>query len=339
MKEEQYYKLINRFLAGEASEKEGQQLDDWLNAAPENQKLFDEIEKIWQGAEAQQPDSKMSFEQFWQIIDSKLGISASESNARILSMDKPKFDSLKRTFWQQPSRWMAAAAVLIVILGAAILFQLSEPGQMIHTTQNAEQKEINLPDGSIVRLNAASEIRFTENFTESERFIDLKGQAFFDVQRDGRPFIVQTQNAQIQVLGTSFDVWARDASTKVIVKEGSVKFLSREASEETAITLTANESSVCDGNLPPENPRKVDAQQVIGWLENRMVFSQTAMKEVVAELVRSFDAVIEMSNPEIRNLTLTGAFQDQTMDEILSSICLTLNLTFERRGNIYYISQ
>lgn len=118
----------------------------------------------------------------------------------------------------------AAAAVLLLIIASIFIFLNSEPDWIVHTTGYQETREIGLPDGSTVVLNASSELKWMSDFEKSEeRLVELRGEGFFDVvHMDGKGFTVRTGSVDVKVLGTQFNLETRRDYTTVFLKEGKV---------------------------------------------------------------------------------------------------------------------
>jgi len=156
---------------------------------------------------------------------------------------------------------------------------------------------------------------------------------------DNRSFTVRTENAAVKVLGTKFNVKSRMNKTSVYVKNGVVSVQNVLGDSTKRVILHKNESSVCVDNQPPLQPVVVDSAMVPGWLENKFVFHKTPLKEIIEELQNSFDKKIILKDDKLGKLTVTGVFEQQDIESILSSICLTLNLNYSLSGGTYYISK
>ena len=343
MDKNQQYILINRFLTGDISESENNQLQHWLQESIENQKIFDEVEKIWCKINTPEPETIPPFEEFWGNLNNQLETSGQKQKASVLSLKKVSSNNNLLSLFggQIKIVAIAAAAMLILLIGGYGLYQkiFKATNFQIYVTQNRERAEHRLPDGTKVILNSASEIKFAKDLLDSVRTIQLTGQAFFEVIPDGRPFFVQTKNAQVQVLGTGFDVRARDLRTCVIVKHGKVALLSSKLPLDSGVVLTTNEMSICQENESPTPPKPVDAEYILGWLEDRIVFENTPVKEIAGELQRIYDVKIKIEVAVSNELTISGEFEQEPVDEILSSICLAMDLKYYYKNGVYLISQ
>ncbi len=330
--------LLSRYFAGEATAEERAQVEAWRRASSENRKVFAEFEKIWQNASSEKLPHAPDVDQSWMELAAKLGLPREQSPARILEMKKPPKETPRRFSWSDRYVW-AAAAVLLLALGMFLYRGLQDAsGLKKVVAAYGEQENIRLPDGSTVRLNSGSEIQFSKSSFDSARSVIIFGEAYFEVTRDNRPFIVSTENAQIKVLGTKFGIWSRHDETRVTVREGRVSLHALKAPPETAVELAPNQMSMCRQQQPPESPRTVDAGQLLAWLEGKIVFDQTPLVEVIAELQRVYNVSIELSNPALGQSTITGSFQNKSIESVLASICLTLNLQYKKDAGKYVIS-
>jgi len=328
---------FSRYFAGEASAEERAQIEAWRNAAPENQRLFAGLQKLWQNAAEKSPRLP-NVDQAWAELSARLGLPQEQAPAKILEMKKPAPVLARKSFWSDGYRW---AAAVVLLLGLATLVD-----QFFYTTnslrsviaQNGRRESIDLPDGSLVQLNSGSEIRFYENFSDSARFVTLSGEAYFAVTHDARPFYVNTGNAQVRVLGTKFGIRSRNDETRVTVREGRVSLRGLKAAA-IAVELTANQTSVCSQQSAPTSPRRIDAGEALSWLEGRIVFDQTPLSEVVAELQRVYNVAIALANPALGENTITGSFHDKPIESVLASICLTVNLQYKNEGNRFVIAE
>lgn len=125
-------------------------------------------------------------------------------------------------------KWSIAAGMLIIVgfISFLLINQIPVKETMSYQTGYGETLEVNLPDGSLVTLNANSKINWDNHWQEKgERRVELEGEAFFSVQHteDDQKFYVETRDLLVEVLGTSFNVDSRQESTQVYLEEGKVQ--------------------------------------------------------------------------------------------------------------------
>lgn len=214
--------------------------------------------------------------------------------------------------------WVAAAAAAAVALIALVIFPSSESTLTNWQTASAETQSISLPDGSEVMLNAGSQLATKGNW-EKERRVELAGSALFSVEK-GNPFIVETDQGEVQVLGTSFEVVADEESYVVKCFEGTVAVHS--AGLETD-TLTAGEGVRLVEGAWVALPAKGSSPQ---WLTGIMAFENAPIREVLNAFERQFGITVEYQGDERK---YTGAFPNSDPTEALEMILQPMRLEIE----------
>lgn len=212
----------------------------------------------------------------------------------------------------------AAAVVLLCLL--TWHYVINNPIETITIRTLAETKSIKLPDGTQIKLNRYSSLTFPKSFSDKERVVSLEGEAYFEVSKDAkRPFTVQTQEINVQVLGTHFnvDAYPNSPTTKTTLLEGSVKVYNHQKTVETILkpnecaTYSAANGLVCQ-SLSSE------AKDVIAWQENKLIFTEMPVGEIMNELSHTFNTQIKVSNLKLYDYRLSARFEQQeTLTEIL----------------------
>ena len=220
-------------------------------------------------------------------------------------------------------KFLRVAAVIAVLL-AGSYFYLSTLDATI-STEYAQHSEVTLPDNSEVFLNADSEISFSEKNWDEKRDISLKGEAFFKVAK-GKKFTVTTDQGQVAVLGTQFNVESREDFFEVTCYEGLVS-VTHNGKE---IKLPAGNSFVMvqGQQLNPGQPETAQPN----WMDNESSFENIPLEYVFAELERQFDLKVQTDNVDI-NLRFTGTFSNTDLNMALKSISSPSKLRFNLEGN------
>ena len=323
--------LILRSFSEDISEKDQKLLALWLSESAENREYYDKLKVLWSSIKTPVPGSIPDFEDFWFQFEPKLSYEINKAN-QTENFEHRSF--ISKIFGKKSyAIGGAISAASLVLLACFYIFIFNKPRMLYYSTANAQQIEVELPDGSKVKLNSGSRISFPDKFADS-RDIELNGEAYFSVTKTGVPFIVHTSNASVQVKGTKFNVKARDNKTGVTVTEGAVLLKSSNQANTAQVLLHAGESSVCENNNPPE--KSVITNQ-IPWLNNTLYFENATLKEISGELTRRFNTEIRISDSEIESMKLTGEFRQQNIDEILKTICLSLNLKYKYEGRSYLL--
>ena len=234
---------------------------------------------------------------------------------------------------------LAAGGVAVAALVLAAVF-LGPGGGPVRApdfaTRIAEIRDVPLPDGSVVTLGARSAIDVA--FTEQERHVTLAaGQAFFAVERDAsRPFIVTVGETRVRVVGTQFDVRRGEATVQVAVLEGVVE-VSQEPDDgpadnahEPKRVLTAGQEVVASlaGALAPA--RQIKVAEPGAWRQGRLVYVNTALREVVADANRYSQARIEFADEAVGDLMISATFRAGEIDQVVASLTRILAIQVQR---------
>lgn len=197
-------------------------------------------------------------------------------------------------------------------------------------TSYGERKTIFLPDGTELVLNSCSKVRYPNRFIDNERRIEFEGEGYFQVERNEKhPFIVNTSNFDVLVLGTSFNVksYSTDELVSVNVESGKVQVNMPEA----MMRLKANEQ-VCI-NTKTGNFQKMEIEtDVAQWQEGTLYFNQTPIHDVAKELERIYNCTIVFADGEFTNL-ITGKHENKSLEDVLSSLEYVSGIHYKKEGN------
>jgi ferric-dicitrate binding protein FerR (iron transport regulator) len=313
----------------------------FLNGEPEisdpsNQEAEDMIEltSVWEAAGTSFSNSKANPSQAWSNLQKELN----------LPKHKFKIELFK-------SRILKYAAMILMTFAVGFatyeivktpVKRLDIPLSMAVATTEAHPLKltiITLPDGSVVKLNASTRIEYPVHFAAKIRKVKLSGEAFFEVTRDTlHPFIIETENASVEVLGTSFNVSAYPNAemVEVNVKTGIVK-----------LTQHINGSSVHKSALLPAGKRgwvniKEDSigQDMIlspnysAWITKELIFQRTPLVQAFGILENTYHVKISMENPGIGKIPYTANFYpNQKLDYIIEVIARTHKLKVKRKAD------
>ncbi|WP_026452341.1 FecR family protein [Aequorivita capsosiphonis] len=180
--------------------------------------------------------------------------------------------------------------------------------------------KLKLSDGSRVVLNAGSELKYPVNFIKDEnRSVFLNGEAYFEVAKDdAHPFIVNTEDMDVEVLGTHFNVtsYTDDQKTFTVLVEGKVAAHDKLDANDTK-TLNPNEKAFFEnGKLQVE---KVNVTKYIAWVQGELIFVDDSFKVIANKLERKFNVKIENNYAELAEINITATFTNETIEEVLST--------------------
>lgn len=189
---------------------------------------------------------------------------------------------------------------------------------------------IRLDDGTKVWVNAESKLRYPVHFLGDERHVKIQGEAYFEVTPDHRPFIVETELGQIQVLGTVFAVKAYPESKEVLTTlvKGSVRF-----SGTQSVKLQPGEQAVASTSGMILK-RQVRIDEYIGWKESIYVFRQKRLEEIMVDLARWYNVSIFYEQQELRDITFSGSVKRYvTIDVFLRALGRTQDISYRKNGD------
>lgn len=216
--------------------------------------------------------------------------------------------------------------------------QIATTGKTVEEVVHFTRKDfIRLPDGSSVLLNDDSELTYHTSFGDSTREVTLRGEAFFDiVHNPEKPFVVHTGDITTRVLGTAFNINARDKQVMVTVERGLVKVADR---KQTLSLVHPSEKLVVNTIHHRFEKTEIKLTEEIAWKSESLVFDNISLKQVVGLLKTHFGADIRIDNPAIENCRVSAWFLDnESLDEILEMICQVRQARYTRTGDAISIS-
>ena len=228
---------------------------------------------------------------------------------------------------------IAASLIFIVCFGFYLL--KDQLFYDFHTTSFGMTKNVLLPDGSEITLNANSSLKVPKDLaTDQVREVWLDGEAFFSVvKRPGKiRFLVHTTNLDVEVLGTKFNVNNRRGKTEVVLSEGKVKLVSLDNTSDPVI-MKPGEFVSLSGKDAAFQKKKVEPENFTAWQSNKLVFEDTPLK-VVAEKIQDYYGVdVVIVNDDVALKLLTGTLPNNDIGVVLRSLETSHNLKIARDGN------
>jgi transmembrane sensor len=251
-----------------------------------------------------------------------------ELEQKMESMEAPA-----KTVYLRPRISIAAAAVLILLVGISVFMQLYTKTLSISPGQHGS---IYLPDKSQVKINAQSTLSYKPMLWVFSRRVKFEGEAYFEIQK-GKRFIVASDVGRTTVLGTSFNIYSRNDQYQVTCISGTVKV--EEKTYDSEVVLNAGQQAKLDLRGALQVSSGINAEQTLSWMSNRFSFTSVPVKQVFEEVARQYDITISLQKDIDK--TYTGTFnKSKSPDTVLDLVCRPLNLTFIRKSrNEYFISR
>jgi len=301
---------LARLQRDDVTERDGLEFEAWLAATPANRSAYRRALAIWH-----------EFETCADEVLAELAVHAR----------RPPVRRAPTRRWLMVGGGSAIAAGLAV---AVLPSLLAPPAPQTYATGKGQRRRITLADGSIVDLNA--ETRLDVSFTRSERRVVLAdGQAIFDVTHDKRrPFAVEASDQIVRVVGTQFDVRNRQGDLRVTVAEGKVQVRPAvSGGSARAFVLTPGQRLEI-GRTGVAKLEAVDPQEALGWRTGRLVYRDEPLANVVADLNRQFVEQVEISDPALGEMPITGVIvlDDQAAVMTRLSLMLPIRSVPSQRG-------
>ncbi|WP_455823502.1 FecR family protein [Pseudomonas graminis] len=228
--------------------------------------------------------------------------------------------------WRKPARrWACAAAVLLAVGLTVQNTPWLDRLRADYATGTGESRTIELADGSRLQLNTDSAVQI--RMSAGERHIRLlRGEGFFEVTKDpARPFVVESGDGWVKVVGTQFSVARRDAQTRVQVAQGKVQVSTGGGAP---VYLEPGRAVEYQGQQLAE-VHAFDAASGFAWRQRQLVFRQQPLSDVVSELNRYWPGKTLVLGEALRNRVVSGVFEIDKPDAVIKALEYTLNLRAE----------
>ncbi len=321
----EFLDLIPKYLGGEASDPEVKQLEAWVLSSDENRKLFGRFKRAWILTGIEGNPQNIDVEKEW------------KATADLL-FPKDNIVDLKARPKRRSGIILRIAAAIALLVAASVWFFIINDPVDYHevASQNAVEEEA-LPDGTEIALNQFSSVKFSSDPKARVRRVELKGDAFFEVEKDAeRPFIISAQDVEIEVLGTSFYVDSREdqPQIQVIVNSGLVSM--KAGSDQ--VVLSANEAGIYEKSTGQLLKKQNDDVNYMAWKTKLLVFENTDLERVVFDLNRRFHSRVLIGNPGLNSCKITATFDHKSLEATVRIIEKTLNIKAREEGDTIVFS-
>jgi transmembrane sensor len=320
-------KLLRKFLEGKASDEDIKSIKQWLSTSNPDHDLYEESNNFWGEIPLDMNIDGYNGSQILDRIHHLIRIE--ESTVSNNSRTKTRFIT-----------WLTriAAILFIPLLVASLLLynqfnsaETKESSAEIYAPSGTRTNFI-LPDGTTGKLNGGSSLKFPVQFRGKTRVVELKGEAYFDVITDQKkPFVVSTENIDVKVSGTSFNVLAYpdEFLAEVILREGEIEVFSKRNDKIRSMgILKPDESYIYDFQSDSGNILSVSSSQKLSWLEGKLTFKYEPFSEVIRKINRWYNVNIVIKDELLDTYLYYGTFQDETIDEVLKLLQLTAPIKY-----------
>lgn len=246
-------------------------------------------------------------------------------------------------------RTWSVAAVAIVLLGLITVTAYWQGSRQIQSNFSdivveaplGSKTKLTLPDGSTVWLNAGSKMVYSQGFGVRDRRLAFQGEGYFEVEKnDEMPFLVQTHDVNVTVVGTKFNFrnYPEDEEAVVELLEGKVA-LENQLKEEAVRYLSPNEKMVLHKATGEMDITSAKVKEATLWTENILLFDEDLLPDIVRELERSYHVQIEIENEDLKQTRFYGQFNqlEQNIYDVLDMLSETGKLKYHEEGKVIYL--
>lgn len=316
--------LLFRSLKGETGAAEEEKVLEWRRSAPENEAHYSELERLLAlTADAyRRPDEHVR-----PRPDATELVRRAEASGEAADRAAgPELGSGQRRRW---GFWLGGAIAAVAAVALLMVLQPSPPPRELlsfgvdeFATGANDVATVQLQDGTIVRLAPRSRLRLTGS--AGEREVTLDGRAYFVVaSMEGLPFTVKGRAGDAVVLGTRFEVEAREDELWLLVVEGRVAL----SAPGSRVEVGAGEMARTVQGALSAPVRVPDAHRMLEWTDNFLVFQRTPIQEVAAEIERHYGIRVEVIGRDLARQTVTAWFADAAFEDVMRVVCKVLTAT------------
>ena len=304
--------LLGKYLAGEASREEQQEVMKWINTNEANRRYFDQMYMIFERARTVKAMHDFDADAAWVKMKNNL----KKSPAKTVVFPAPN-----KSLWYLK---VAASVAVVLMTGYAILRWAESPHESVALKSGSKVLQDTLPDGSVAFLNKKSTVNYS--YSKGKRRVEVSGEVYFDVRHEEqKPFIIHTGNVIIEDIGTTFNVQAYPDSTtvEVFVESGEVAFYTE---ENAGLHLTKGERGIYDKRSQSFVKRVASDTNILAYKTRIFNFYNADLGTIVADLNAVYETKIRLAHPELESCRLNVSFKGEPIEVIADIISETLSL-------------
>lgn len=372
MKEEKYWILLSKKIAGEATGDELEELQQLISDNPEWKTTMENLRELWSSKPViVDTDKKQKIEDAYLVHINRLkekGADFKENTELAVHDVEINLTAVKKPFYKS---WITYAAAAVFIVAVIFLYPLiadtgktNEVASPIRpfneiTINPGSRTKVQLPDGSQVWVNSGSHLTYEGNFKGNTREVQLDGEAYFDVAKDAsRPFIVHTSGIDIKVLGTAFNVKAykTEATIEATLIHGSIEVINKSQPGSAKIMLKPHEKLVYNKYVIKDiKDQKADIQPVAdsfsiiikplgkniadndivetAWVYNKLIFEDERFADLALKMERWYNVKISIENEKLKDYRISGTFVNETAEEAVKALQLLVPFSYSIKNN------
>jgi transmembrane sensor len=315
--------IITKYLQGECSVEEEALFLKWLQQSPENQKFFLERKALWNYRSVKHFGTHEQLSKATASLNRNIDLAESRKRKQVYL------------------RFARYAAIVIFALALPGIFyttyhHLNRNSGLITVSiaQTDSSKFVTLSDGSRVWLNSNSSITYPEKFSTDERIVEFTGEGYFEVTHDSlHPFIVQANNVQVRVLGTSFNIrsYSLERTTETILVEGKVVIQNKRGNN--LAMLSPGQMGEYDKNSQYLSVKAVDPEQYTAWRHGLVSLNNVTLEDITQKLSGLYQVHFIINDPKVKHNAYNFSFRKgQSLDSVLEMLSFIAPIEYSIQG-------
>ncbi|WP_298653707.1 FecR family protein [uncultured Proteiniphilum sp.] len=235
---------------------------------------------------------------------------------------------------------IAAILIPVFLIAGGYFYYTSVKNILVEIhTAYGEEKHVFLPDSSEIWINAGTNLKYPKKFRD-QRIVYLDGEAYFSVRKDqSKPFVVQTEDISVKVLGTQFNVKAYPEDERVITTLASGKVEIHTGTNNPRV-LKPNEQLTYHKNTSKINITEISTDETDAWRNGQLIFSDASLPEILQVLERKFDVSIsDNTTVPVSKLYTVKFLKNENLEEILGILQDIVGFSYRNQENKIILSK
>jgi transmembrane sensor len=343
---EQIQYLLTQYLEGDATKKENELLFELLDKEQDNA----EWEAIVEELIASEPEQLNYEREKWEDVAQSILDNSRKEKSEVTKKQDDDINEVDTRVIQISTRrrwvWLTSIAAMLLII-ASVWFVLNADSKSIIATEYGQQKKIALPDETEITLNANSNIKYLKRWKDGQpREVWLNGEALFKVKhlntdsksiKQEERFIVHTRLANVEVLGTVFNVRERRGKTEIVLEQGKIK-VSFTRNNEPAIIMQPGQMITVTAETKKAVANTIKPEDYTAWTKNKLILNNASFEEIIEYMEDNFGKHIILSDPQLANRKVEGTFKIDNLDDALLVLSKALNVEIVQKDDTLIVT-
>ncbi|MEM7298445.1 MAG: FecR domain-containing protein [Bacteroidota bacterium] len=218
--------------------------------------------------------------------------------------------------------WIRIAASIAIIFSISLtVFLLNSHPEEVFVSSLDQKQTITFPDGSLGVLNENSSFAYLDKFGD-ERRVSFEGEAYFDIKKSQKPFIIDMNGVEVKVLGTAFNLITSDENVSLYVDRGLVAF----SKDGVDTKVKAGLEAIFDKETNEVTIKEIASNNIMSWRDGYFKFDKTPLNKVLEDLSNYYDVKFKLTNDNLNTCRVSGVIDKKPLSEALDLIESVLNV-------------